>query len=136
MEGSSWILSIGAICFTAIIGAIVAWAWKRIAGSATAEDLADLREKYETDQKEIRAEITGIGSHFIDQFHKFGSDFTEKFTRFEDEIKAITREGIASGTEARKEIWKEIRDQGERVSSLEGYMSSTNGYKPRPRGGV
>lgn len=128
---STAILALVSIGLTALIGVIIAWAWKKIVNAASLDDL----EKTEKAILALEARIDLIGSRFMDQFQKFEDRDVARFEKFETEIKQITREGISSGLEARKEQWKEIRDQGERVASIEGYLSTQNGYKPRPRGG-
>ena len=55
----------------------------------------------------------------------------EDLNKLEKELKEITKDGITSGIEARKEQWHEINDLKQSVASVEGYLSNANGYKKR-----
>lgn len=132
---ASAIISIVSIGLVSLIGLFISAAWKKVTGSASTEKVTALEKKVDEDVQSLEARIDLIGSRFMDQFQKFESVLAARLEKFEDEIKQITREGIASGAEARKEQWKEIRDLSDRLSAIEGYMSTANGYKPRPRAG-
>ena len=95
-------VGIAGIILTAIVGSIVAWLWKRVSNSVTAEDLKD-----------------------------FKCDIEKRLDRFEDHITKLTNTGIKEGNDGRKQQWEEINNLRESVAAIEGYLSNTNGYKKR-----
>lgn len=115
---------IGGIVFVAMVGVIAKWIWGKISDAASKKAVDDLSDR--VSKAATKAEVDEVDKKMEARFDKFQDSFSSKFDRFVEDIKVITRTGIDSGVEARKEQWKEIRTLGERIASMEGLMRSKN----------
>lgn len=111
------VIAIGGVALTAIIGAIVSWLWGRVTESASKADL----EKVE---KALNDRMDRFDSVVSEKFDKFETTLTGRFEKLESDLKTITEKGINAGSEGREKIWKEIRELGERIAVIDGFLST------------
>lgn len=129
------VLAIGGIALTAFIGAIVTWLWKRVTESASKADLdktsAELKENADKIEKALSDRMDRFDSVVSEKLDKFEVTLTGRFERLETDLKTITKDGINSGSEGREKLWKELREQGERIAEINGYLSTIKDKQKR-----